>query len=161
MVHGTKSWDKTKRHLLNPKTKMHFEQLATGYIFSKRNKFNVFSHSVNADGKLHHVHNLTLQLRQLRQHCFKYDLDDIFYIVVPYNVHEHSRIDSQTFDLIDDFAKLHVNMVANSDAWFHYWVGESYVQENMQLGYELLQNNTDEDLWNKTVEEYLQFHPIY
>ena len=63
------------------------------------------------------------------------------------------------FDLLRDYAKLDDNIIANSCAWYNLWVKEKYIQENMAYTFTLLQNNTNESLWNKCLEEYEEYAP--
>ena len=160
-VEGSRSWNKYERANLDADIKAKFEKLATGYALSKHNKLTVFSTAENSDGKLEHVHNLQLQLRLLGQHMYKYDMDDVLTIVVPQDVHNTSDLEPQTFNLLTDFQKLHESIVANSNAWYNLWASDSFIKENMTLILDFFQNNTTEELWNKCIEEYQNYHPVY
>ena len=64
------------------------------------------------------------------------------------------------YDLCKDYSRLHCAIVANSNAWYHYWINEEYAKENMSYLFAMLQKNTEESLWQKCLEDYEDFHPI-
>lgn len=157
-----KTWNKLERHMLEHEDKAHFVRSATSMtVLSKSNKLNIYSLKDDDEGMLENVRNTQLQLRLLRNHAYNHDIGDVFIVVVPTNVNESSDISSVRYNLFEDFAKLDVAMVATSNAWYNTWVDCEYIRENMAYTFTLLQNNTDESLWNKCLEEYEAYHPIY
>ena len=157
-----KIWDKLKRHTLSNEDRAHFVKSATSYsVLSKHNKLEVYSLKENDDGTLENVRNTQLQLRLLQTHAHNHDIGDVFTVVVPDNINHLPSISETRYNLFEDFAKLDVAMVATSNAWYNTWVHAENICENMAYTFTLLQNNTSEELWNKCLEEYERYHPIY
>ena len=107
--------------------------------------------------KLDHVRSLGLQLKLLKEHLIDHDLYDVFTIVFPKDVTAGPEIHKGLCDLFADYPKLHAKHVATSCAWYNSWAAEDYVAENMKLSFEFFRNNTDEYLFNKTLESYEQY----
>ena len=153
-------WDKTKRATLDHETLQLFIKSATGYALDKKNKLSVQSLKPDEDGKLEEVHNLQSQLRLIRNHLYSHDMLDVFNIVLPKHVsQEPTLVDPTSYDLFQHYAKFTADMVANSCAWYNYWLSEPYVRENMTYSLAFLQNNTSDSLWAKCLETYDDFDP--
>lgn len=157
-VEEIKILDKYSRSNLTMDEKTAFIKVATGYVLAKSNKLAVPSLKPDADGKLSEVHNLQTQLKQLKEHLIKYDMYDVFQIVVPVDVAKSPQIYTKTFDLFEDYPKLNVDMVANSCTWFNTWVEADYIAENMTYSLELIKNNCTDSLWLKQWETHGEFH---
>ena len=155
-------WDKTKRVDLDPDVKQAFVKAATSYVLSKSNKLSVQSYTINDELKLDHIQAVDSQLKLLRDHISNFDMDDVFTIVVPKSVDVSNELIEpiQTFDLFRDYAKLHISQVANSNAWWNRWVDAPYIRENMSHTHKLFQQNTEDKLWSKSLEEYEKFTPL-
>ena len=159
-------WDKTQRHALEPDVKHKFVKSATGYVLTKHNKLQVLSTKTEDDGVLQHVHNLQTQLKLLRAHADDYDISDVFTIVVPLSLTTTPLLNTtadnkpETYDLFTDYTILHPTTVANSNAWYNTWAENEYVSENMTYTFTMLQNNTDEKLWMKCIEDLETYSPI-
>ena len=154
-------WSKLVRHTLPADIKQTFVKAATGYVLSKTNKLSIQSYKLDDENALEHVYNLRQQLKQLETHCYQYDIKDVFTIQSPVDVANSSDLKDpvEVYDLFNDYAKLHVSHVANSNAYYQRWVGDDYVHENLNLTFTLLQNNTEESLWAKCLEDYEEFGP--
>jgi hypothetical protein len=90
----------------------------------------------------------------------QYDIADCMYVVVPVDVMRSVTIEKTQFTVFEDYPRLHECHVANSCTWYNRWVTDEYVHENMVLTLNLLQNNTEESLWNKCYERYEEFEPM-
>ena len=67
---------------------------------------------------------------------------------------ENPAIEPEQFDLLRDYTKLTPHMVALSTIWLRMWCPDAWLESNLMLFYKFLQNNTDETLWLKCLEEY-------
>jgi hypothetical protein len=153
-------WDKTERKDLPQDIRHVFVKACTGFVLNKNNKLS--APKVTADNAkfLVQVQNLQTQLKSLKAHMISYDIYDVMTIVVPTDVRHTAAIENNTFNVFDDHTRLHPMHVANSNTWFHRWVNNAYIQENMALTLRLLESNTDENLWSKCLEAYEEYHPI-
>ena len=152
-----KTYSKHDRKEYDSEERATFIKSAQRYVLSKGNKLKVFSMELDDEKKLEHVRNLGLQLKLLKDHLVDHDMEDVFTIVIPKNVTSSVEILKETYDLFTSFPKLHPKLVANSCAWYNSWAAEDYVGENMKLSFEFFRNNTDEYLFNKTLETYEQY----
>ena len=153
-------WDKTKRDSLDHETFQLFIKSATGFALDKKNKLSVQSLKPDKDGKLEEVHNLQSQLRLIRNHLYTHDMLDVFNLVLPKQVDtEPTLVDPTSYDLFQHYAKFTADMVANSCAWYNYWLSPPYIRENMTYSLVFLQNNTSDSLWSKCLESYDDFAP--
>jgi len=152
-----KTYSKHDRKDYDTEERAAFIKSAQRYVLSKGNKLKVFSMDLDDDKKLEHVRNLNLQLKLLKEHLVDHDMEDVFTIVIPKEVTESVEILKETYDLFTSFPKLHPKLVSNSCAWYNSWAAEDYVGENMKLSFEFFRNNTDEYLFNKTLETYEQY----
>ena len=159
-------WNKLVRSGLNADEKKAFVDSVVTYVLPKSNKLNVVSTKVDEKGMLKQVHSLEKQLKMLKAHVQNHDISDVFTIVIPNDLHQTGDLrqsadgSPEAYDLFDDFSRIHVSMVTASNAWYHYWINEPYVKENMSYSYMMLQKNTDENLWQKCLEDYEEYHPI-
>ena len=153
-------WDKELRGTLNDEARQIFVKSATGYVLSKHNKLSAPSLSSEDDDKLEELHNLKLQLKLLKTHMRAHDTYDVFQVVIPHDVAVTPTIYEQRFDLLTDYSKLTATMVASSNTWYNLWIHQDYIRENMAFTFSLLQNNTNEVLWNKALEEYEAYLPV-
>ena len=160
MMLGVKKWDKFKRSKLTVEDRLAFDKQATGYVLGKHNKLQVFSRLVQDTEILKNVLNLQQQLRTLRNHISEYDIDDAFNIVMPKDSSRSSQIDKVQYNLFDHYPKLDPTMIGNSCAYYRMWVEEEFVQDHLNLTFQLVKNNTEEKLFNKCLEDYEKFHEI-
>ena len=161
-------YNKTERHLLDSEAKQAFINSATGFVLSKKNKLRTLSTREDDDGILAHVTNLKNQLRSIQDHLVSYDMADVFSIIGAHDIEATGSILSNddgtphVSDLFTDYPRLHVAEVTTSNVWYNTWVvpEQPYVKENLKLSLDFLQNNTDESLWSKCMEDYMGYKPI-
>jgi len=146
-------WDKIKRGSLEPKSKMLFHEKAVYYVLPKSNKLAARPSKVKADDELKHVMQLRTQLTALKTHMYLFDIDDVFTIVKPVDVHATGQLESSSYDLLRDYGKLEPQQVALSNLWYNSWVEDEYIQENLSITQQFLKNNTEDTLWNKALED--------
>ena len=153
-------WNKEERHNLPGEVRQLFFKSATGYVLGKHSKLQQQSMRADEDGALEKVLSLHFQLEQLRHHCESHDMIDVCTIVFPRTNFVHSPTIQGHVSLFQDYARLTPDVVANSCYWYNRYVDQAYVRENMMLIYKLLQNNTDEQLWTKSLEEYHEYQVV-
>ena len=153
-------WHKTERLQLSAEARLAFDKAATGYFLPKGNKFSLPSVKGSGDQVLAVIDTLHTQLKMLRFHLGQCDIIDVMSIVLPVDVNQTSPLDEEYFDLLQDYQRLHPEIVANSCAWYNMWTADSHIRENMALTFMLLQNNTEGDLWSKCVELYEDYSPV-
>jgi len=152
-------WDKLKRGSLEPKSKMLFHKKAVYYVLPKSNKLAARPSKVKADGELKHVMQLRTQLTALKTHMYLFNIDDVFTIVKPVDVHATGQLESSSYDLLRDYGKLKPQQVVLSNLWYNSWVEDKYIQENLSITQQFLKNNTEDTLWNKALKD-AQSYPI-
>jgi len=155
-----RQWDKTQRAKLEPDVLQSFNKLAGGWTLGKNNKLNVPKVTASSEHTLNSVRNLQTQLKQLKSHMLLHDIYDVMCIVIPVDVLKTPIIETTKFDLFDDYNKLHIAHVTNSNVWYNTWIQESYIRENMTLTYQCVQSNCDEALFLRCREQYDEFEPV-
>ena len=153
-------WDRTKWSTLPGDVRQAFYRHATGYVLSKTNKLSAPKVTSDNDQFLVQVQNLQSQIKIIWNHMVQYDIADCMYVVIPVDVMRSVTIEKTQYTVFEDYPRLHECHVANSCTWYNRWVTDEYVHENMVLTLNLLQNNTDESLWNKCYERYEEFEPM-
>ena len=78
-------------------------------------------------------------------------------VVVPIDVYRSSAIHEKTYNVLQDYATLHVAMVANGTTWIQNWIKSKAIRENIALTLEFLRNNTSAELWGKPYEEHQEY----
>jgi len=152
-------YDKAKRASLSPESLQAFLKSATGYVLPKGNKLCAPS-LVDAEGHLKAINNLGVQLRLIKRHLIEHDMYDVFTIVIPAGSVTDSPAVSELVSLFDAYPRLHADIIANSNTWYHLWSTATYLAENMNFSYEMLRRNTDDDLWLKCQEDYEEYAPV-
>ena len=155
-----RQWDKTQRAKLEPDVLQSFNKLAGGWTIGKNNKLNVPKVTASRESTLSSVRNLQMQLKQLKSHMLLHDIYDVMCIVIPVDVLKTSTIETTKFDLFDNYNKLHIAHVTNSNVWYNTWIQEPYIRENMTLTYQCVQSNCDEALFLRCREQYDEFEPV-
>jgi len=154
-----RTYDKTKRVDLSPENLQAFLKSANTYVLPKYNKLAP-PVSTDAEGHLKAVSNLGTQLRVLQRHLIDHDMIDVFTIVIPKGNVSASPAVAEMTSLFTAYPRLHVDIVANSNTWYHLWATEPYFAENLNYSYELLRKNTDDDLWLKCQEDYEDYSAV-
>ena len=155
-----RQWNKVERMNLDEDVRQVFTKGATGYVLGKSNKLNAPKVSASSEDQLVTVQNLQSQLKQLKAHMISYDIVDVMTIVIPVDVRNEATLEKTSYDVFEDFSKLHAVHVANSNVWYNTWVSDSYVHDNMVLTLLFLQHNTDEGLWSRCWERYEEYSPV-
>jgi hypothetical protein len=106
------------------------------------------------------VYNLQSQIKALKNHVVEYDMADVFTIVVPVDINGSPKLHDERYNLFDDYPKLRSELVGNSNAYYSRWIEDDYVTENLSLSYNLIKNNTNENLFSKCLEEFEMFHHL-
>ena len=155
-------WPKERRGELDAETRMNLIKQATGFVLSKNNKLSLPNFKTNDDGTLTSWSNVDHQVRTLHSWCVQWDMANVFTIILPVgDLLTSSKARSETFNLFLDYPRITDTMVANSNAYWRTWIGEPFVEENLQFTYEALRNNTEPSLWAKASEDYDEYPPIY
>jgi len=152
-VSAPRLWDKEKREKLTAKERSTFYEKAICYVLPKSNKFSVRPTKTKADDELKHAVQLHSQLTTVQEHMHAMDIDDVFTIVKPVGVNTTGQIESTSYDLLCDYGKLDPQIVVLSNVWYHEWVQELYVHENLSITQQFVKLNTDDTLWNKALED--------
>jgi hypothetical protein len=153
-------WPKPERMNLDPEQKQIFVKFATSdKMFDKNDKMRLPDFTQNEDGTLKGVSHLRSQMKTLKAHLTKYGMCDVFTIMLPVDVSKSAETQEQTFSLFEDYPRLSVSFVANSNQWWRRYVNAPWIAENMEFSYDLLQNNTTPSLWSKALEDYDDFAP--
>ena len=155
-------FDKTKRHELDPKSLQDFIKGATGFVLAKNNKLSLTTAPEEGpEGAVKHARNLQSQLKKLKRHFIKNDMIDVFTIVSPKDVNDSNELlDTDAFDLFENYQVLHITQVANSNAWFKLYCTPAYIRENMGYILQCLENNTEETLWEHCYRIYKEYPEI-
>lgn len=87
-------------------------------------------------------------------------MDDVFTILIPYNVNKSYQLKEESYDLFEHYMKLDTDLVAQSNSFYNRYCEDKFIGENLTLTYNMLKLNTDETLFNKCLEEYDRYHPL-
>jgi hypothetical protein len=156
---GKRCWNKFLRWRLSSEDKIAFDKAASGYVLSKANKLRVTQVTTEDKDILTNLLNTHNQVRDLKAHIKEYDIDDGFTVVIPIN--ENSpKLQPRKFDLFVDYPQVTPQMVALSNRYLNMWVEEQFVNENLNLTYTLIKNNTDDILFGQCLEEYEKYLPM-
>ena len=153
------NWPKTQRNELENDVRITVCNKATGHVLAKSNKLATPRVSAEGGCELSDVHVLQNQLKELEEHMFSCDMLDVCEIVIPRNPSRSPDLDTLRFDLLNDYPKLTVDLVANSNAWCNTWVKDSHIEENVNWVFKLLCNNAEQTLWDKCLGEHNEFTP--
>ena len=88
-----------------------------------------------------------------------HDCIDVFTIVIPSGDITSDPGVREVTSLFTSYPRLHVDIVANSNAWHHTWTMDTCHAENLNFTYEMLRKNTADELWLKCQEDYEEFSP--
>jgi hypothetical protein len=120
-------------------------------------KFTMMNLKIDDPDKLDDTYNLSSAIDKMRENHIKYDLDDVFNIVItdptdPYKV-------LKMVDLYTDYGSIEVSDVATSNRFYSTMLRDpdGSIGENLKVTLEYLLNNTDETLVLKINETYLSY----
>ena len=155
---GVRLYFKDVRHKLNGEQLEAFRRSLFSYVLPKDNKLSTPT-ITDAEGHLKAVSNLETQLGLIRRHLDYHDCIDVFSIVIPSGDVSVDPGISEVTSLFTSYPRLHVDMVANSNMWYHTWAEASYFSENLTLTCDVLRKNTADELWLKCLEDYEEYSP--
>ena len=69
------------------------------------------------------------------------------------------KLKTKKYNLFTDYPQLTAEIVGLSNLWYRRWVEAKFIEENLDFTWKFLQNNTEESLWNKCLEDYEEFDP--
>lgn len=153
----SRMYDKTTRKDLPADILQVYFKSATGYVLPKHNKLSA-PDLYDTEGQLKSINNLGVQLRLIQRHLVEHDMIDVFTIVIPEDVTTSPKV-TEFVSLFDAYPRLHPDIIANSNTWYHLWSDASYLAENLNWSYEMLRKNTEDGLWLKCQEDYDDYAP--
>ena len=154
-------WNKFTRCMLSAEERIAFDKQAGGFILPKGNKLRVQSTLTIDTDVLKNVHNLQYQIKALKAHVTEYDILDVFTIVLPTDPMMNTPdLEPTKYNLFDDYPKLTPAIVANSNAYYSRWVADEFIPDNLNLTYTMCKNNTEDNLFNKCLEDYERYHSM-
>ena len=116
-------------------------------------KYDVIPLSLDDEDKLDDTYNLEVLVQRTKREHFKYDMHDVFTVVIP----NADGTVKETKDLYSDYSNITIEQVARSNRWYREWMVAAFFEQNLQLTYEFFQNNVSEDLVMKISETYDTF----
>ena len=155
---GVRLFEKHKRHTLTPEGLDYFRKSLISYVLPKDNKLATPA-ITDTEGHLKAVSNLDTQIGLIRRHLEMHDCIDVFTIVIPSGDITSDPGVREVTSLFTSYPRLHVDIVANSNTWYHTWTMDKCYAENLNFTYEMLRKNTADDLWLKCQEDYEEFSP--
>jgi hypothetical protein len=151
-------YDKRKRSQLSPEGLDYFRKSLISYVLPKDNKLATPA-ITDTEGHLKAVSNLDTQIGLIRRHFEMHDCIDVFSIVIPSGDLTIDPGLSEVTSLFTSYPRLHVDIVANSNTWYHTWAMDDCYAENLNFTYEMLRKNTADELWLKCQEDYEEYSP--
>jgi hypothetical protein len=145
-------FDPAQRHLMTADQLIEFRQNATKTVLRKR--LCQTNTSDKDENMLENVCNLELQITAIIEHLRTFGMMNVFSIVFPDNARRSKRLLKPCCNLFEHYVSLDPAIVAASILYYHLWVKNSYVRENMSLTYTFLRNNTEDTLWAKCLSIY-------
>ena len=155
---GVRLFSKRDRPKLTPEGFDYFRKSLISYVLPKDNKLSTPA-ITDTEGHLKAVSNLDTQIGLIRRHFEMHDCIDVFSIVIPSGDITTDPGVREVTSLFTSYPRLHVDIVANSNTWYHTWAMDKCYAENMNFTYEMLRKNTADDLWLKCQEDYEEFSP--
>jgi Zinc knuckle len=155
---GVRLFKKQNRSKLSPEGLDYFRKSLISYVLPKDNKLSTPA-ITDTEGHLKAVSNLDTQLGLIRRHFEMHDCIDVFSIVIPHGDLMTDPGLREVTSLFTSYPRLHVDIVANSNTWYHTWAMDPCYAENLNFTYEMLRKNTADELWLKCQEDYDEFSP--
>jgi hypothetical protein len=122
-------------------------------------KFDLMSLSLSDEDKLDDTYNIGVQVGKCRAHMVKYNMHDVFTILIPKADDETKKTIEEQKNLFTDYSVITEDMVATSNEWYRKWPKKDYYRDNLQLSYDFLENNITNQLWEKCLESYEEYPP--
>ena len=155
---GVRLFNKRDRPNLSPEGFDYFRKSLVSYVLPKDNKLATPA-ITDTEGHLRAVSNLETQIGLIRRHLEMHDCIDVFSIVIPNGDINSDPGLREVTSLFTSYPRLHVDIVANSNTWYHTWTMDTCYAENLNFTYEMLRKNTADELWLKCQEDYEEFSP--
>jgi hypothetical protein len=89
-------------------------------------KYEVMPMSLNDEDKLDDPYNLEVLVQRTKQERFKYDMHDVFTIVIP----NADGTVQETKDLYSDYGNIMIEQVARSNQWYREWMVATFFEQN-------------------------------
>ena len=150
-------WLTSEREELKASAREAFHKSMVANILGKNNKLEIMVIKVNSPQLLKSVKNLQVQLEAIAAHLHSHDCAQVMTVVIPIDVYKSPAIHEKTYNVLHDYATLHVAMVANGTTWIQNWIKSKATRENIALTLEFLRNNTGVELWGKAYEEHQEY----
>ena len=80
-------------------------------VLPKDNKLSPMTIKNDDEKLLFSDKNLQCQLDEIKKHCIRYDIDDVYTIVEPVDVMNSPEISTTTYNLFVDYATLHLSLI--------------------------------------------------
>jgi hypothetical protein len=109
--------------------------------------------SLDDEDKLDDTYNLEVLVGKTKRAHFRYDMFNIFSIVIP----NDDETIKEVKDLYSDYSNITIEQVARSNLWYREWMANVYFEQNLDLTYDFFQNNVSDDLSMKISETYETF----
>jgi hypothetical protein len=107
--------------------------------------------SLDDEDKLSDTYNFKVLVgKKLKRAHFRYDMYNIFSIVIPNN----NKTIKEVKDLYSDYSNITIEQVARSNLCYRKWMANVYFEQNLELTYDFFQNNLSDDLSMKISETY-------
>ena len=122
-------------------------------VAKSQTKYDLLDLKLDDPDKLEDTYNLEMAVDATRAHHVKYDMSDVFTIVVP----DMDPARYQTKDLYKDYSTITIQEVLNSNEWYATMTADPlnhYFLQNLKLTHEHLKNNAEDRLVTKVNELY-------
>jgi hypothetical protein len=148
-------YSKEARALMDFKEKTELFERATSKKLQP--KFKMMNLKIDDPDKLDDTYNLASAIDKMKENHVKYDLHDVFTIVMMDPLDPYSVL--KTVDLYTDYGSIEVSDVASSNRFYATMLRDpnNALNENLKVTLEYLVNNTDENLVLKINETYLSY----
>jgi hypothetical protein len=120
-------------------------------------KFTMMNLKIDDPDKLDDTYNLSSAIDKMKENHIKYDMDDVFNIVIPDPSNPYKVL--KIVDLYTDYGSIEVSDVATSNRFYSTMLRDPHgsLSENLKTTFEYLLNNTDDNLVLKINETYLSY----
>jgi hypothetical protein len=94
--------------------------------------------SLDDEDKLDDTYNLEVLVGKTKRAHFRYNMYDIFSIVIPNN----DETIKEVKDLYFDYSNITIEQVARSNLWYRKWMANVYFEQNLELTYDFFQKTS-------------------
>ena len=118
--------------------------------------FKALTLTLDAESKLDDCYNISRIIENVAERHIMFDMHDVFSIVVPLEDGKTLQT-NEVYNLYTDYASVSIQMVANSNTWYHTWPQGPTWSENLAWTDRFFKNNTSPELAEKVNEVYSTF----